>query len=458
MYQSRIRISNGIVTLAVDTGTGELIELVNERNGDNLIKNHYPEKHQPMSLFVRNRDNVYAVFPADNARINRDPSLSPEISVRNDNGSKTIRVTYKKLASDTAAVNIGAAYEAELPDGSHEIKWRLSIDNRSGDIVEKVLFPAIYGVYLGETWRDDSLAYPYNSGELIRNPVETYEKEPSVIGWKWQNYYYSYIMDGVGCAKGPDGSYVREVSHSGPLSMMWLDYFENGSGLYLACDDKSSKVASLRAETFGRTRPGMGFSIVHYPFAGEGLWNSPECIAAVHDGDWHWAADCYRRALARQEDKTLLSVPSWFTQSPGLAAHYDFKYQCGGIVHKFADIPKLFDKAQQLGLDHLLLAGWHIDGFDNGFPQYKPDPDLGTSEELAAAVHEVRRKGGHVSFYINSRLSNDRYDHLENQREQWGAKDADGNIYREKYGDSGISFSVMCPNEVGWRKTITASV
>lgn len=456
MYRSRIRISNGIVALAVDSVTGELTELVNERSGDNLVKNHLPGKHQPMSLSVRNGGTACAVFPADNAHILSEPALRPEISVTERGSSKLIKVVYKKLISDTTVFDIGAAYEAELPEKSCVIKWRLSLDNRSGSTVEKALFPAVHGVYLGGTWRDDSLAFPLNAGELIHNPVETYEKQPSVVGWKWQNYYYSYIIDGVSRTREPDGSFVREASYSGPLSMLWMDYFGEEGGLCLMCRN-GGKVASLRTETFGQIRPGMGLSIVHCPPGGKGVWNSPECVTALHDGDWHWAADTYRSEFAPQREP-LSRTPEWFRKSPGLAAHYDFKYQCGGVVHRFADIPALFDKAQELGLDHLLLAGWHKDGFDNGFPRYSPDPELGTPEELAASVGKVRGRGGHVSFYLNSRLSNDRYDDLRQQREKWVAKDRDGNCVKEKYGDGGLSFSVMCPNESGWRMTISNAV
>lgn len=80
-------------------------------------------------------------------------------------------------------------------------------------------------------------------------------------------------------------------------------------------------------------------------------------------------------------------------ESPGLVAHYDFQYQGGGIVHRFRDIPALYAQAREMGLSHLLLSGWNVDGFDNGFPMYTPSPELGTEEELRQALRQVREAG-----------------------------------------------------------------
>jgi hypothetical protein len=87
-------------------------------------------------------------------------------------------------------------------------------------------------------------------------------------------------------------------------------------------------------------------------------------------------------------------------------AHYDFQYQLGGLVHTFGDIPRLMQEAMDMGFNHLLLSGWHEDGFDYGFPHYKPNHLLGTEEDLKNAVAEAKRMGGHIAFYVNARLCN----------------------------------------------------
>lgn len=103
---------------------------------------------------------------------------------------------------------------------------------------------------------------------------------------------------------------------------------------------------------------------------------------ALHGGNWYEGAEIYKASRPKRERKPL----GWFGNSIAVCAHYDFKYQNGGVVHRFSDIPSLAATANEQGGDHLLISGWHTDGFDNGFPDYRPDADLGTEEELRSAI------------------------------------------------------------------------
>lgn len=76
-------------------------------------------------------------------------------------------------------------------------------------------------------------------------------------------------------------------------------------------------------------------------------------------------------------------------RSPGLHAHYDFKYQSGEYVHRYCDIPQLAHEALDMGLDHLLLAGWQKDGFDRGFPVIATIPTWEPSRSLPTASQRL---------------------------------------------------------------------
>ena len=119
---------------------------------------------------------------------------------------------------------------------------------------------------------------------------------------------------------------------------------------------------SLLVGTRGPDCPGVLFAFDH-PARGE-VWESPPCTVALHDGDWRDAVDAWRGA--RQDAP---QSPGWFQKSAGLVAHYDFQYQSGEVVHRFAELPGLYDLARAQGLTHIMLAGWHEDGFDRGFPR-----------------------------------------------------------------------------------------
>lgn len=165
------------------------------------------------------------------------------------------------------------------------------------------------------------------------------------------------------------------------------------------------RMKTLRAESFGPENPGLNVAVGHYLFLHQGqTWHSEECIVAPHQDSWHWAADDYRTwresTPVVEPDGTRYAVPvdangcgplhpEWFDRSPGLMAHYDFQYQTGGVVHTYKDIPRLYEEARAFGLNHILLSGWNESGFDYGFPQYRPNPLLGTEEELRDGVQAV---------------------------------------------------------------------
>ncbi|MFQ9802276.1 MAG: hypothetical protein ACLR23_28985 [Clostridia bacterium] len=48
MYQSRYHFTNGKMSVAVDSMTGELLELVHAQSGENLIKNSSFQLPQPL--------------------------------------------------------------------------------------------------------------------------------------------------------------------------------------------------------------------------------------------------------------------------------------------------------------------------------------------------------------------------------------------------------------------------
>jgi len=235
--------------------------------------------------------------------------------------------------------------------------------------------------------------------------------------------------------------------------------FDDTQGIYFACHDKSSDISALRIETYGESRPGINFSTIYQTNIEQNQsYFSPQHVVAIHEGDWHIGADIYRNFKKACNQYYGHMPPKWFLKSPGLVAHYDFKYQNGGIVHKFCDLPRLYSEAKEMGLNHLLIAGWHKDGFDNGFPEYTPDPDLGSQEELNKHVTEIINNDGHISFYINSRLVNRKYKHLTKFIEDNMIVKRNNINYNEHYGDDSIQFACMCSGSAEWQEKISDTV
>lgn len=452
MYLSRYHFSNGLISVAIDSLTGELLELVNEKTGENLIKNSAFVLKQPFQLFAVSGTKEVRLFGGNASLISKGPDLKPTITSEElaGNGVK-ITITYPKLTDGEKSYNTAVEYSVEIPAGRAETLWQMKLTNNELDLLVKdIRFPCLNGIYFGDKWEDNTLVYPYLAGIKVKNPVGAFEEPKQIIYWKWQEYKYSYVINNLASGPDNDGLYVLDCNYSGKLSMTWLDYYGDGQGLYFANHDPVSRVISLRAETFGTKSPGMNFCFVHHPYIEYGkVWMSSELVAAIHDGDWHRGAELYR-AFREEHGCALPERPKWFEKSPGLMAHYDFKYQNGGIVHRYKDIPGLLDEAQQLGINHLLFAGWHHDGFDHGFPEYYPDEEMGSEEELKVGIREIIKKGGHVSFYINTRLHNLKYDRGDNFIADNAVIQQDGKPRIERYGDGDIQFASMCINSTAW--------
>lgn len=453
-YKSRYHLTNGLISLALDSLSGELLELTMEKTGENMIKNHCYSLPQPFAVYYT-EDKKEWLRPGNASAISRYPVLQPEITVSRDNRSAT--VSYRALWDGSGPQMVRAAYTVELPEGRAESLWKLSLKNESGLNLDAVRFPCLNGVYIGESWKNNTLTYPYIGGLKIDDPVATLGAPNHSIEWRWQNYRYTYYLDNMS-EDFTDGTRGLRHEYSGLLSMKWMDCYGPGGGVYMASYDPAFGVCSMRADTFGEFRPGMNFSI-GYPVDLEmgDTWSSPTAVIALHEGDWHRAADMYR-AFHRTISPAENAAPEWFRKNPGLAAHYDFKYQNGGVVHHFRDIRGLLDQAREMGLNHLLLSGWHKDGFDHGFPEYVPDKELGTEEELKAQVKQVTDDGGHICFYINSRLCNTKYEHLRDFIAKNTVKHKDGTLAMEPYGADGFSFAVECAGSPGWRKKLQDTV
>lgn len=461
MYQSRLHITNGVISLALDAESGEVLEFVREKTGDNILKNHIQEAGPILDgMLSMPGGDVRFTLPR-HKEFRKDASLKPVITLRQGDGEAEAELYYPRVMVKEEPAALSARVYICLEKDSCRSVWQLKLCNETGYEACDIAFPALDGIWLGESYADNVLVYPHFAGCRMDNPTRQLASSPKLIRWKWQNYLYTYNLGQAVGERDERGAYVRRLNYTGDASMLWLDLHDPGenAGLYLACRNESHVMKGLRMESFGEENPGTGLAVIHRPALGAGEWESGQCILALHEGDWHWAADAYRawfETLPKARFRPLR--PQWFNQSPALMAHYDFQYQEGGIVHTFRDIPELMRQAMDMGISHLLLAGWHEDGFDYGFPHYTPNHLLGGADALKAAIRTVRNMGGHVSFYINSRLCNTAFEDEHALIARSAIMQKNGRLWIEKYGADEIEFASMCISEPGWRARLVDTV
>ena len=455
MYQSRLHFEHDNIHLALDSMTGDILELFTLDDYDNIIKSSMFEKNGTFEITLE-RDEKSLVFSTPHSRdALGDESLRCSISSQLHEGGLDVTVSYSKLKSGDVIIPIDLEYTARLT-GS-EVRWSMRIKNGPGEAPVSVEFPIINGIWMGETWKDHVLYFPNNGGKKYINPVEYLSDTPEIVQWRWQEYRYRYPIHGVipSAESVAMGGFGLRDFYPGTLSMSWLSVDSPSQSLYFACHSTDSKIVKMSVFTYGKAKPGLCLSTAFFISPDATEWSSPEVISWLHNGDWHDGARRYR-AHRTDRSSTPKPAPSWLASSQGLVAHYDFKYQNGGIVHRYCDIPKLAKEAKELGFCHILLAGWHKDGFDCGFPMYVYDEELGTEEEFIEGVRAAKEMGVHVTFYLNVLIHNRAYN--RDKVDKMGVVDRNGRVRSATYGNPNIKFSVMCTGSHDWQELLAESI
>ncbi|MCL4514186.1 MAG: DUF6259 domain-containing protein [Firmicutes bacterium] len=438
---------NSLIKLVFDQSTGRLQAIWNKVTGDNYLK-------RPSAW----RGHTLAVVCLDS--LNRKVTLLPgEVEVmRLAAGSLTM--TYSRLFHAGEAVPINAWITVAVAPDSPETLWTLKLENHASDLrVVEVLFPYFRGLQLGDAHTDDVIVYPHHAGEKTVNPVEKY---PSA---RYLNFSRANTV------KEADGAYSREINYCGLASMMWMDYYDPDGGLCLASYDPEFLLTGLRVETGGPDDPWMGLAMRKYASCDPGAaWTSHPYAVGIHTSDWHWGADRYRTwfqrivpAPAFSGTTGLAGTPelpgtSRFRETPisarlreeyAVSPRYDFR-NGGRVIHRFEEIPEMFEADRAEGVDHFFIAGWNRRGFDNNYPEYHPDMELGSPAELAEGCRYVNAHGGKVTFYINARIFDTASDYFPTSGQAWAVKDEQGSLSHETYEPR--TFAVMCPDAPGWQK------
>ena len=205
MYQSRLHATNGIISIAVDALSGEVLEFVRESTWDNVTKNHV---RQTWSLF-----DAIVHTPSGNKRLHapryldvrEHAELTPVITIDQQEKSAKVTIEFPGLVLHTSKdalldntsspsgitpvdikvglpVDMSAKVTIELPENDCRSKWNMSLTNNTDWEIDTVNFPAVDGMWLGETWEDDVLVFPRFAGWQVVNPTKKLAADAQLEG------------------------------------------------------------------------------------------------------------------------------------------------------------------------------------------------------------------------------------------------------------------------------------
>ncbi|MBQ8356674.1 MAG: hypothetical protein IJX39_02580 [Clostridia bacterium] len=219
-----------------------------------------------------------------------------------------------------------------------------------------------------------------------------------------------------------------------PASMAWMGVESAGHFFYLGRHDPRTRACCLLCALPPRGEEGerLALAMCHYPFAKRGeTVELPPVVAALSEGDFREGSRRYR-AFADSTFYHPHPAPKWVTEMRGWQ-RIILRHQYGEIFWKYEDLPRLYLEGKESGLDTLLVFGWWKGRFDNGYPHYEVDEELGGADALRNAIAEVQRLGGRVILYNNGILIDKQSDFYKKHGHEVANIDIDGNEMEDHY-------------------------
>jgi hypothetical protein len=378
------------VTLQLSEGTGDLVGL--HWKDPNLEVIGDPRLGENFRLLVPQVGYEAAYFNSRDQHVSRIQA-SPDGVV----------CTYDSLRNEQERIPIKVRYQIRVLN--QQILFSIEVDNPT----ERKLAEVMYGIVGGQQGIDSR----FDTESIV--PGENRNLAPKSFS---QFQGGGYGGGNLGIRYDANG-----FLYPGNMSMGWMDVFnpKAGVGYYYANEDPEIRLSALYFELrpftksagvrdnwpLGSELPGgepLGLTMgwVNFPYAGNGTFTAGPVALQVHTGDWHTASGIYR---------------AWFDQHFRMARPHTWLRQENAwqstilsngedaIIHRFDELPALAADAKKYGITTFEIDGWNIGGIDRGYPQYQPDPRLGTAAEFRKALSDLRILGVHPLIFSNIQVA-----------------------------------------------------
>lgn len=354
------------------------------------------------------------------------------------------------ITFDTLTDEFGRTYDVRLKlfmkSVGDTMQCYSEIENNSDVRVNEVEFPFIeLEKITNENFNEDVYYLSEGLGLRRKNPIaEIRRKHTEYMAGDYEHIWWS----------------SRYPYH---MSMAWYGVKSGDYFMYVGRHDEKFRtcVFSLGASPRGE-RDTLVFNISHFPVANKGeKLTLAKSVISLLKGSWKDGADIYKNWASSwynpcEKKKWVQNFTGW--------QRIILKHQYGRIYFKYKDLVQVYENGKKYGLDTLMVFGWWKGRFDNGYPNYEPDEDLGGAQELKDAVAEIKRRGGHVILYNNGVLLDVTTDYYKTIGDKIEKKNIDGAPYRDYYrfSDYGMmlrtdgykAFSLACHATDEWREKL----
>ncbi|MFD1675259.1 DUF6259 domain-containing protein [Alicyclobacillus fodiniaquatilis] len=402
-----IRLANGSQYIEFDEQHGNIVALGDVSRGISLVRETRLAENFRILLplahwrghYISGKDQMLSSY-----ELTEDECMLVWDTLTSREGNFPIRVTLRvKLQSET-------------------FTFSLSVENNSEFIVEETIYPAIGG---------------------LANFEESDDWMLHAADWGGKGREWTAFKTFPGTYLGPENPvWIKNYE-----SLPWIDLYDakRSRGVYIGVHDKTPRHSAAYAQLFpginSRAKqresrwpkpvdmPGtpigmmLGWSTFPFLQPGETLQGAP-IVVHFHDGTWREGADFFRQWF----DNTVLKTKparTWLTDEDAWQSTI-ISYPEDSIMYRFSDLPKLAEAALHAGIHVLQIDGWDVGGIDRGYPQYEPDPRLGTWDDLADAIRTCQEMGVRVLLFANLQWANIETEWFQNELKNYAVQDPRG--------------------------------
>jgi hypothetical protein len=369
----------------------------------NLIGITWKEPELEIIQESRLGENFRVLLPAPHYEANYFISRGQQVS-RFEERRDGVTCHYDSLRNERGEVNVKVRYNIRAVED--RIEFSIEVENPTDLPVAEVLFGIVGG----------------QNGLLSRHDTE------SLVPGLFTNLSPNLFRDFSGGSYGGGNLGIRYSAqgfiYTGfGMTMGWTEFYNPKAnlGLYYANHDPEPRLSAIYYElrpftktaVIGDSWPtpadvpegepiGLTMGWLNFPYVKKGTFSSGPVALQVHRGDWHEGSDLYRKWYDRhfQVRRPL----TWLRRE--MAWQSVIVSNCEDVVlYRFKDWPKLAADAKKYDVTTFEILGWNVGGIDRGYPQYTPDPRLGTREEFRQALAEIKRLGVHPLLFANIQVA-----------------------------------------------------
>ncbi|MCL4401842.1 MAG: alpha-amylase family protein [Acidobacteria bacterium] len=310
---------------------------------------------------------------------------------------------YESLKNGQETVPLRVAYH--IRTAGRQLQFSIEVENPTDRPLAEAYFGILGGLRgIGERTATESMVPGF------------FANLAPALFTKFQGGYYGGGNLGIRYSAGG-------WTYPGALTMGWMDIYNRkaGVGIYYANQDPETRVTALYTEmrpytksaeagdswpSAGELPPGepLGLTMgwMYFPYVKNGRFVSGPVALEVHAGDWHKASEIYRAWFDGHFQ--VKRAPDWLRKE--MAWQSIIISNCEDVVvHRFKDLPRLAADAKKYGVTTFEILGWDMGGIDRGYPDYRPDPRLGTRDEFRQALREIREMGVHPVIFSNVQVA-----------------------------------------------------